>query len=146
MRFLREEFPHLVAGYERLYPGAYAPKPYTEAVRTLVHSLQERYDLRRRRRGLQEATADDADESATTFGFRYDTLEGHIERGSEWFVVRKDHASGAIRFAIASRWREGDFPNLWSRIGFAVLADRYRLRWLERAMDRMRSIAAHGHP
>ena len=65
MRFLREEFPHLVAGYERLYPGAYAPKPYTEAVRTLVHSLQERYDLRRRRRGLQEATADDADEGET---------------------------------------------------------------------------------
>ena len=48
--FLRAEFPHLIQGYERLYPGAYAPKPYAEAVRTLVHTLQERYDLRRRRR------------------------------------------------------------------------------------------------
>jgi DNA repair photolyase len=51
MGFLRKEFPHLVEGYERLYPGAYAPKAYAEAVRTLVHTLQDRYDLRRRRRG-----------------------------------------------------------------------------------------------
>jgi DNA repair photolyase len=51
MGFLRAGFPHLVDGYERLYPGAYAPKPYAEAVRTMVHALQERHDLRRRRRG-----------------------------------------------------------------------------------------------
>jgi DNA repair photolyase len=56
--FLRAEFPHLVDGYERLYPGAYAPKPYTEAVRTLVHTLQERYDLRRRRRGVSAAAGE----------------------------------------------------------------------------------------
>ena len=70
MGFLRQEFPHLVAGYERLYPGAYAPKPYADAVKTLVHSLQERYDLRRRRRGRtapngEEMSGDDL-ESATS--------------------------------------------------------------------------------
>ena len=30
MGFLRQEFPHLVEGYERLYPGAYAPKDYVD--------------------------------------------------------------------------------------------------------------------
>ena len=28
--------------------------------------------------------------------FRYDTLEGHIERGYEWFLLTKDHATGGI--------------------------------------------------
>jgi DNA repair photolyase len=48
MGFLREEFPHLVEGYERLYPGAYAPKAYTAAVKSMLHALESRYDLRRR--------------------------------------------------------------------------------------------------
>jgi DNA repair photolyase len=44
MGFLRREYPHLVHGYERLYPGAYASKPYTEAVKNLIGVLRERYD------------------------------------------------------------------------------------------------------
>ena len=44
MGFLRKEYPHLVEGYERLYPGAYASKPYTEAVKGLIGLLRERYD------------------------------------------------------------------------------------------------------
>ena len=53
MEFLRQEFPHLVAGYERLYPGAYASAPYSEAVRNLVRLLREKYDVgaRPERRG-----------------------------------------------------------------------------------------------
>jgi hypothetical protein len=48
MGFLRKEFPHLVAGYERLYPGAYAPKGYVSAVKNLIDVLQDRYEVRRR--------------------------------------------------------------------------------------------------
>jgi DNA repair photolyase len=60
MGFLRREYPHLVEGYERLYPGAYASKPYTAAVKTMVHALEERYGvLRGRRRGLSEADEED---------------------------------------------------------------------------------------
>ena len=43
MGFLREEFPHLVAGYERLYPGSYAPAAYVEKVKGLVNELRQRY-------------------------------------------------------------------------------------------------------
>jgi DNA repair photolyase len=45
MGFLRSEYPDLVAGYERLYPGAYAPRPYVAAVKTLIDSIQERFDI-----------------------------------------------------------------------------------------------------
>jgi uncharacterized protein (UPF0548 family) len=77
-----------------------------------------------------------ADESV--FGFRYDTLEGHIERGAEWFRLSKDHVSGAVRFSIQSWWCEGDMPNWWSAFGFKVLAPIYRRRWIRRAGVRLR--------
>jgi len=48
MAFLTREHPELVDGYRRLYPGAYAPKPYVAAVRQVVNGLQERHDVRRR--------------------------------------------------------------------------------------------------
>jgi DNA repair photolyase len=43
MGFLRQEFPHLVEGYERLYPGAYAPAAYVRTVKGLVDDLRRRY-------------------------------------------------------------------------------------------------------
>ena len=46
--FLEKEFPDMLDGYRRLYPGAYAPSAYATAVRQLINSLQERYDVRRR--------------------------------------------------------------------------------------------------
>ncbi len=73
----------------------------------------------------------------TVHGFRYDTLEGHIECGTEWFLLTKDHESGEIRFAIRARWRPGDFPNWWSRAGFHVLSRRYQRRWHVRAHHRL---------
>jgi DNA repair photolyase len=48
MEFLKQEFPQLVEGYERLYPGAYAPKEYAKIVRDTIHALERRYDVRRR--------------------------------------------------------------------------------------------------
>ena len=71
------------------------------------------------------------------FAFRYDTLAGHIERGAEWFILKKDHASGAVSFRIAAAWQPGDFPNWWSRLGFRLLARRYQLRWHRRAHRRL---------
>jgi uncharacterized protein (UPF0548 family) len=88
------------------------------------------------------AVRDERHPGQTRFGFRYDTLEGHVERGSEWFEVEKVHATGEVRFCIRSRWREGDFPNWWSRAGFAILARPYRARWLRNAQNRLRALLA----
>lgn len=79
------------------------------------------------------AVREERDADRTVFGFRYDTLEGHLERGAEWFVLTKDHASGAVRFRIEAHWRPGQFPNWWSRTGFALLGRHYQEVWHRRA-------------
>jgi DNA repair photolyase len=65
MGFLRAEFPHLVEGYQRLYPGSYAPKTYVEAVGAIVDDLRRRYAVGARafRRGDGEETSDSSPEA-----------------------------------------------------------------------------------
>ena len=84
---------------------------------------------------------DEADERRTTFGFRYDTLEGHIERGFEWFLLTKEHRSGEVRLRIEAHWRLGEFPSWWSRLGFLVIGSHYRELWRRRALRRLRRLA-----
>ena len=73
-------------------------------------------------------------------GFRYDTLEGHLEEGSEWFLLGKVEKTGEVWFRIHASWRPGQFPNGWSRIGFHLLARRYQLAWHRLAYLRLRQI------
>lgn len=87
---------------------------------------------------------DRSDGDKTTWGFRYDTLEGHVEAGYEWFLLRKDHGTGEVRFTIAALWRAGDFPNWWSRVGFEALGRRYQRTWHERAHRRLTRLAYEG--
>jgi uncharacterized protein (UPF0548 family) len=82
------------------------------------------------------------DESGA-YGFRYDTVEGHIERGVDWFLLTKD-ARGDIRFRIEARWQRAELPNWWSRIGFALLAGYYQRRWHRQAHQRMSLLAHYG--
>lgn len=89
------------------------------------------------------AVEDERREHESVFWFRYDTLEGHIERGAEWFILTKEHASGAVSFRIAAAWRPGDFPNWWSRLGFKLLVRRYQLRWHRRAHRRLVGLIHH---
>lgn len=88
------------------------------------------------------AVRSESNESRTVFGFRYETLEGHIERGAEWFLLTKEHDSGAIRFRIATAWKPGEFPNWWSRVGFAFVARHYQREWLRLAHERLAVIAS----
>ena len=82
-------------------------------------------------------------EEPNVFGFRYDTLEGHIERGVEWFLLTRNER-GEIRFRIEARWRRGELPNWWSRIGFMLLAGVYQRRWHRRAHRRLSRLAYYG--
>jgi uncharacterized protein (UPF0548 family) len=77
------------------------------------------------------------------YGFRYDTVDGHIERGVEWFLLTKD-ARGDIRFRIEARWQRGEFPNWWSRLGFVLLSGYYQRRWHRQAHRRMSLLAYYG--
>lgn len=82
-----------------------------------------------------------ADTDQTIFGFRYDTLEGHIEQGYEWFLLTKDHRTGRVRFKIEAHWRLGQFPNWWSRLGFRLIGEHFRTLWRHRAPLRLRQLA-----
>ena len=92
---------------------------------------------------LCPAVVHEVRDEVNVYGFRYDTLEGHIERGLEWFLLRKD-ADGKIHFRIEARWRRGDFPNWWSRVGFAVLSGPYQRRWHRQAHRRLSMLAHYG--
>jgi uncharacterized protein (UPF0548 family) len=79
--------------------------------------------------------------SHTVFGFRYDTLEGHIERGCEWFLLTKRHDTGEVWFKIEAHWQLGQFPNWWSRLGFKLIGEHYRTLWRHRAPQRLQELA-----
>jgi uncharacterized protein (UPF0548 family) len=83
------------------------------------------------------AVRDETIDGSTVYGFRYDTLEGHIECGFEWFLLTQVHATGEIRFRIQATWRPGDFPNWWSRAGFQMLAPYYQRAWHHEAHRRL---------
>ncbi|MEN3337405.1 MAG: hypothetical protein V7647_1081 [Acidobacteriota bacterium] len=51
MGFLASEFPEMVEKYGRLYAGAYASADYVKAVRGVIDTLQQRYDLGKRKKG-----------------------------------------------------------------------------------------------
>lgn len=83
-------------------------------------------------------------EKQTQWSFRYDTLQDHIEVGSEWFILTKKHETGEIFFRISASWRPGEFPNWWSRVGFEVVGRKYQLAWHRLAYVRLRELIAQG--
>jgi uncharacterized protein (UPF0548 family) len=86
------------------------------------------------------AVREEEQDGETIRGFRYDTLEGHFESGSEWFLLAKEHRSGEVWFRIQAAWRPGQLPNGWSRFGFRVLARKYQRAWHRLAYLRLREI------
>ena len=88
-------------------------------------------------------TRSDGD-GVSVFAWRYDTLPGHIEFGSEWFRVLQRHSSGEVLFQIEARWRPGEFPNAWMRIGFDLVARGYQRAWHRLAYARLRDLLGSG--
>jgi len=48
--FIRSRFPEMLEGFEQLYRGPYAPNGYTLAIRQMIATLQQRYDVKPRAR------------------------------------------------------------------------------------------------
>ena len=94
-----------------------------------------------------QAVRDEQTADTSTWGFRYDTLEGHVESGAEWFLLSKEHATGKVRFRIQATWHEGSLPNWWTRLGFSVLSARYQRAWHRTAYARLRTlVGSHNLP
>jgi uncharacterized protein (UPF0548 family)/uncharacterized membrane protein len=90
--------------------------------------------------GVREETRD----GTSTFGYSLETLDGHVERGREWFLVTKDHGTGEVRFRVEAAWRSGQFPAWWAWLGFQLLARRYQRAWHRLAHLRLRRLLAAG--
>jgi DNA repair photolyase len=54
MRWLQQEYPELVDGYQRLYARKYAPQAYRKEVSGLVAALKTKYGLAGRRFSKEE--------------------------------------------------------------------------------------------
>jgi len=74
----------------------------------------------------------------TVWGFRYDTLQSHVEAGAEWFLLSKQHVTGKVSFRIQASWQQGMLPSWWMRIGFRLLSRRYQRAWHRQAYARLR--------
>jgi hypothetical protein len=74
------------------------------------------------------------------WGFSYQTLEGHMERGQMTFTVRKYLQSGQVAFRIQAFSQPADFPNPILRLGFRLFGRRVQLRFVHRSMNRMREL------
>jgi hypothetical protein len=74
------------------------------------------------------------------FGIRLDTLAGHLIHGSEWVLVLKEHASGAVRLRIVVRWRQAPLPAGWMAPGMWLFGERVRVRWRRQAARRLRAL------
>jgi len=48
MRWASDTYPHLVAGYQQLYAGKYAPKEYRQEVQRVVGLLRQKYGVSER--------------------------------------------------------------------------------------------------
>jgi uncharacterized protein (UPF0548 family) len=90
---------------------------------------------------------DRTDSNRTVWGFRYDTLASHIQSGSEWFVLTKDHQTGEVQLRIEALWCEGQLGNGMHRLGFQLIARRYLRAWHRLAYIRLRTrLNARGLP
>lgn len=74
------------------------------------------------------------------WGFSYQTLEGHMERGQMTFTVRKFLESGQVAFRIQAFSQAADISNLIMRLGFRLFGRRLQMRFVHRSMRRMRSL------
>ncbi|HEY0713602.1 MAG TPA: DUF1990 family protein [Polyangia bacterium] len=88
------------------------------------------------------AVRDHADGGRRVFAYRYDTLVGHVETGSEWFILTKELGTGEIRLAIRAAWRPGELPSWWMRLGFKWFSRHYQRAWHRLAYLRLRGFLA----
>ncbi len=76
------------------------------------------------------------------WGYSYQTLAGHIERGEITFEIVKQLATGAIAFRIHSFSQTGHIANPIHRIGFRLVGRRLQRRFAEESLHNMQLMVA----
>lgn len=76
------------------------------------------------------------------WGYSYQTLAGHIERGEISFEIIKTLATGLVRFRIHSFSQTGHIPNPVHRIGFRVVGRRLQARFAVESLRNMQRLVS----
>ncbi|MFE2752056.1 DUF1990 family protein [Actinosynnema sp. NPDC059335] len=132
----------LVAGYEFSPPGIvrayYEPGSPLEGRDML---LQARLPGLRFLMGVRVTDVrDETGGGRTTWGWGYQTLEGHLERGRVDYSVVKDHATGRVEFVARSHSQLHPRAPWWMRWGWRLFGRRVQLRFYRRAGLRLRRL------
>lgn len=90
-------------------------------------------------RVIDESRAE-SDGASQVWGYSYQTLEGHLERGEITFEIIKTLASGAVRFRIHSFSQTGQIQTLFYRIGFRFVGRRLQARFARESLRNMHSL------
>jgi uncharacterized protein (UPF0548 family) len=76
------------------------------------------------------------------WGYSYQTLLGHLERGEITFEIIKQIDTGAVAFRISSFSQTGHIANLMHRIGFRIVGRRLQRRFAEESLHNMQRMVA----
>ncbi|MCC7052098.1 MAG: DUF1990 family protein [Gemmatimonadaceae bacterium] len=80
--------------------------------------------------------------SEHVWGYSYQTLAGHLERGEITFEIVKVIDSGAVVFRIHSFSQTGHIANLVHRLGFRLVGRRLQRRFAEESLRNMQLLVA----
>jgi uncharacterized protein (UPF0548 family) len=84
------------------------------------------------------------------WGYSYQTLDGHLERGEITFEIIKTLDTGAVRFRIHSFSQTGHIANPVYRIGFRLVGRRLQARFARQSLQNMQRLVtaalAHATP
>ncbi|WP_051766368.1 DUF1990 family protein [Saccharothrix syringae] len=83
------------------------------------------------------AVRDESDADRTLWGWGYETLEGHLERGRVDYELVKDHRSGEVEFVARSYSQLHPRAPWWMRFGWRLVGRRAQLRFYRRAGQRL---------
>jgi Domain of unknown function (DUF1990) len=84
-----------------------------------------------------DITRDGAHGAERVWGYSYQTLAGHLERGEITFEIVKHLQTGAVAFRIHSFSQTGHIANIVHRLGFRVVGRRLQRRFAEQSLANM---------
>jgi uncharacterized protein (UPF0548 family) len=84
-----------------------------------------------------DVTREGAKGTESAWGYSYQTLAGHIERGEITFEIVKRIATGDVAFRIHSFSQTGHIANIVHRIGFQLVGRHLQRRFAEESLQNM---------
>jgi Domain of unknown function (DUF1990) len=129
----------------RLIRGRFDPAAPLDGRAMLLTAsfLWLRFELPVRVSRVIDETRVDADGTeVNAWGYSYQTLAGHLERGEITFEIIKTIATGAVRFRIHSFSQTGHIDNVIYRLGFRLVGRRLQARFARESLLNMRQLVS----